>query len=107
MILSCWKSPVGAAAIITGSRKTNMLSIHYFASTRESVGLSEESIELGGEISTIADLVDFLCIRHSGFKQANETANKLLVSVNQSVVDRSHKLHDGDEIAFFPPMTGG
>ncbi len=98
---------MGAAAIITGSKSINMLSIHYFASTRESVGLSEEAIELSTEITTVADLVNFLCTRHSGFKQANEAANKLLVSVNQSVVDRSHKLHDGDEVAFFPPMTGG
>jgi molybdopterin synthase sulfur carrier subunit len=84
-----------------------MLSIHYFASTREKVGLSDETVEFNEGVSTIAALIEMLCARHSGFSQANELSNKLLVSVNQAVVDRRHKLHDGDEIAFFPPMTGG
>ena len=84
-----------------------MLSIHYFASTREKVGIAKESIEFDGSISSVASLIDHLSLRHVGFKQANENANKLLVSVNQSVVDKSYSLSDGDEIAFFPPMTGG
>ncbi len=84
-----------------------MLSIHYFASTREKVGIPTEAIEFEAAVSTVADLIALLRSRHSGFNQADEADHKLLVSVNQAVVARSHKLHDGDEIAFFPPMTGG
>jgi molybdopterin synthase sulfur carrier subunit len=84
-----------------------MLLIHYFASTREKVGLSDETVQFNGEVATVAALIELLSSRHTGFSLANEPSNKLLVSVNQTVVDRSYKLHDGDEVAFFPPMTGG
>ena len=84
-----------------------MLSIHYFASIREQVGINKESVDFDTSVSTVSELINLLGARHSGFGQASETPTKLLVSVNQVVVDKSHKLHDGDEIAFFPPMTGG
>lgn len=84
-----------------------MLSIHYFASTREKIGIASENLEFEDGITTITELIAVLCDRHPGFKQANDIPNKLLVSVNQSLVDRTYKLNDGDEIAFFPPMTGG
>ncbi len=84
-----------------------MLSIHYFASTREKVGIASETLEKDESLATVNDLIDQLSASHEGFRLANQDTNKLLVSVNQAVVGRDHALHDGDEVAFFPPMTGG
>lgn len=84
-----------------------MLSIHYFASVRETLQRSDERLELPDTVATVADLVSHLAARDPGFERLQGSGSGLLVAVNQTVVDGSYTLSEDDEVAFFPPMTGG
>jgi len=84
-----------------------MLEVHYFASVREALNRDKEEIPWSGEVATVADLVQLLSAQDAAFKTLNESGNPLLVAVNQTVVDKTYSLSSGDEVAFFPPMTGG
>ncbi len=84
-----------------------MITVHYFASVREAVSTDREELELPDNVNSVADLIDFLSGQHSGLSATDGEGNPLLVAVNQTVVDQSYTLSDNDEVAFFPPMTGG
>ena len=84
-----------------------MIKILYFASVRERLNKSEETMELPEEVDTVAQLVALLSAQSPEFRQLNEGGQPLLVSVNQIVADGSASLAVNDEVAFFPPMTGG
>lgn len=84
-----------------------MLSIQYFASIREALNRSEEELELPGDVNSVQALIDYLLRTNPHFEVVFNGDNKILVAVNQTVVDRSHPLGENDEVAFFPPMTGG
>ena len=84
-----------------------MLTIHYFASVREAMNRDEESLELPGSIDDVAGLVAHLGGLYPELATLDKSKSALLVAVNQTVVDRSFKLSQDDEVAFFPPMTGG
>lgn len=84
-----------------------MLTIHYFSSIRESLEKNQEQLELPVSVTTIDELIAHLVALNPHFKTVVANNNKLLVAVNQTVVDRSFALSKNDEVAFFPPMTGG
>ena len=84
-----------------------MLTIHYFASVREAVERSEEQLELPENVANVGDLIEHLLLLHPHFNTVFQGDRKILIAVNQTVVDKSQALDPGDEIAFFPPMTGG
>ena len=84
-----------------------MLTIHYFASVREALDKNQEQIELPDSVTSVEELIDHLAQNNPDSRAVFESENKLLVAVNQTVVDRNFALTDNDEVAFFPPMTGG
>ena len=84
-----------------------MIQIHYFASIREQLETDQEQISLPDGVSNIDELITHLQSTNPKFDAAVNANNKILVAVNQTVVDRSFKLSENDEVAFFPPMTGG
>ena len=81
-----------------------MIKVLFFAQVRELVGV--DSIELNCEYKTIDDLRNSLINNGDRWALVLEDG-KLLSAVNQSFVQGSHSINDGDEIAFFPPVTGG
>ncbi|MFT5706585.1 MAG: molybdopterin synthase sulfur carrier subunit [Oceanospirillaceae bacterium] len=84
-----------------------MIKIVYFASIREQLGLANESIELPVLVSTIADLSAWLQ-RERGEKWEKALSNpSTLIALNQEMVSGQEALKAGDEVAFFPPVTGG
>jgi len=83
-----------------------MFSIHYFASIREQLDSDGEMLETSADINTVADLVTVLA-RRGGAWALLEDQQAVLVAVDQAVADRSRSLAGNEEIAFFPPMTGG
>ncbi len=82
------------------------LDVLFFASLREALGCSHESIELPPQINTVAALREYLCARGDVW-HAFQPARTLRAAVNQEMVTPQHALCDGDEVAFFPPVTGG
>jgi molybdopterin synthase sulfur carrier subunit len=82
------------------------LNIHYFASVREQLGVEGQQLELA-ESPSVAELIVLLARTELKFSAMIEATPSILVAVNQTVVGRSHTLADNDEVAFFPPMTGG
>lgn len=81
-----------------------MIKILFFAQVRELVGV--DSLELNCDYTTINDLRKALIEKGDRWALALEDG-KLLSAVNQSFVQGSYLINDGDEIAFFPPVTGG
>lgn len=83
-----------------------MITVLFFAGLREAVGTSSESLALPEGVGTIAALRDHLAARGDQW-QALATAKNLRAALNQDMVPLSAVLKDGDEVAFFPPVTGG
>ncbi len=80
-----------------------MLKVLYFASLREAIGTGAETIELPAACATLGALRDFLGARHAMLL----TAKNLRAAVNQQMCGMEVAVADGDEVAFFPPVTGG
>ena len=74
------------------------ITVRYFASLRERLGRTEEVLDLEG-IRTLADV----WARATG----EPPPANILAAVNLEYADFSRPVQDGDELAFFPPVTGG
>jgi molybdopterin synthase sulfur carrier subunit len=83
------------------------LTILYFAWLRERVGFPREELPLPDGVATVGDLIGYLSGRSVAHAEAFRTDRKVRCSVNQEFVDRSAPIAPGDEIGFFPPVTGG
>jgi sulfur-carrier protein len=83
------------------------LRILYFAWLRERVGTAEEEVELPADIATVADLIAWLRARGPGFAVAFASTRTIRCAVNQSFAGPDAPVAAGDEVAFFPPVTGG
>ncbi|MGA7950003.1 MAG: molybdopterin converting factor subunit 1 [Thiobacillaceae bacterium] len=83
------------------------IRVLYFARLREAVRMETEVIELPGEKANIAALLDLLRMRGGVWaKEAGvDSGNRL--AVNQQLAGLITPLQDGDEVAIFPPVTGG
>jgi len=81
-----------------------MIKVLFFAQVRELVGTS--SLEMPADFPDVATLRDALAQKDDRWALALD-AGKLLAAVNQTLVPMSHPLKAGDEVAFFPPVTGG
>ena len=79
----------------------------YFASLREQLGRGSEDIELPAGISSVAALRSHLTQRGGAWQDALSGRRVLLVAVNQDMAGAEAQLQAGDEVAFFPPVTGG
>lgn len=83
-----------------------MITVLFFAGLREAVGTSSETLSLPSGVTTVAALRDHLAARGEQWA-ALASAKNLRAAVNQDMVSLSAAIKDGDEIAFFPPVTGG
>jgi len=83
------------------------LELRFFASLREALETSEESIDAPATVKTIADLRIFLAQRGGAWAQALAEGKALRCALNQHMVDANTSLQEGAEVAFFPPVTGG
>ncbi len=83
------------------------LRVLYFAALRERLGRSEESLDAPSEVANVAQLRDWLAQRGEPWSGAFAEIRRVRAAVDQTMVDERHTLHDGAEVAFFPPVTGG
>lgn len=84
-----------------------MVTLLYFASLRESLGCSREQVALPRGTPTVASLVEQLRSRDDRWTAAFDPGKTWRVAVNQQMANLATPLKPGDEVAFFPPVTGG
>ena len=84
-----------------------MIDILYFARFREKLGVEKEQLALSSPQQTVAMLMDELSERGDSWADVFNGSQQVLVAVNQEMVKADAELNDGDEVGFFPPVTGG
>ncbi len=83
-----------------------MIRLRYFASLRETLGRGDEQLELPEEVNDVSSLTRWLQSRGKVWECALSDS-RLHVAINQEVVKPDTPVSDGDEVAWFPPVTGG
>jgi molybdopterin synthase sulfur carrier subunit len=83
------------------------LRILYFAWLRERVGHGEEELLVPPGVATLGELIAWLRTRHAGYEAAFAEPGLVRAAVNQEFARADSTISDGDEVAFFPPITGG
>ena len=83
-----------------------MLKILYFASLREQVGIANEALAMPAT-ATVAGLVEALRGRGGEWAEALSANKPWRVAINQEMSNMESPLKSGDEVAIFPPVTGG
>lgn len=83
------------------------MKVLYFAWVREVTGTAEEEFDLAEGVNTVQDLVSWLKEKDLVYQQAFADDKMVRVAVNQEYVNLDHLISNNDEIAFFPPVTGG
>ena len=83
------------------------MKLLYFAWVRNKVGIAEEDITLPDDISNMAALLEWLRGRSDGFADALSDPSTIRFAVNHEITELDQPITDRDEIALFPPMTGG
>ena len=83
------------------------VKVLFFAGLREQLGTAGEEVELPGGVSTVAGLRAHLRARGGNFEKVLSEKALVRAAVNQDMVHPTSAIKAGDEVAFFPPVTGG
>lgn len=83
------------------------MQLLYFGWVRTRIGTGRETLEPPADITNVKSLVEWLKDRGEGYREALEDLSAIRVAVNQEMVDLGAAISPGDEVALFPPMTGG
>ena len=83
------------------------MTLLYFAWVRQKIGKHEESLALPAGVATVADLVAYLKRLGPGYAEAFADESRIRVAVNQRHSRFDAAVTADDEVAFFPPVTGG
>jgi molybdopterin synthase sulfur carrier subunit len=83
------------------------VKVLYFAALREQLGTPGEEIELPAGVGTVAALRSHLRARGGAWELALAESKLVRAALNQDMAPPASVLTAGDEVAFFPPVTGG
>ena len=83
------------------------MGILYFAWLRTKTGRAGEEVDPPGHVGTVRELMGWLAERSPGFAEAMAAPGVIRAAVNQDYAGPDHPVRPGDEVAFFPPVTGG
>jgi molybdopterin synthase sulfur carrier subunit len=83
------------------------MKVLYFAWLRQRTGVGEETVSPPPSVRNVAELVEWLRTRGPGHAEALQDMSAIRVAVNQEFATVDAAVAPGDEIALFPPMTGG
>lgn len=83
------------------------MKLLYFAWVRERVGKTEEDVTLPAQVTTVADLMEWLAGRGEEYAHAFENRKVIRAAIDRNHVQPQASIAGAREIAFFPPMTGG
>jgi molybdopterin synthase sulfur carrier subunit len=98
---------VGLVLALRGGIINRMITVLYFARLREALGTGSEQLALPPEVRDVAGLRMLLAARGGAWRQEFAANGAVRAAVNQSMADGETRVADGDEVAFFPPVTGG
>jgi molybdopterin synthase sulfur carrier subunit len=84
-----------------------MLRIVFFARVKEQLGCSQLELEWDASLNTIDAVQEYLCARENDQWREVLSEPNIICAVNQTVVTDDAAVCDNDEVAFFPPVTGG
>lgn len=83
------------------------MKLRYFAWLRQKIGCSEETLAPPATVTTVAELLAWLETLGPGYAAALADRKSIRVAVNQEYVGTNHSVSAADEVALFPPVTGG
>ena len=83
------------------------MKLLYFAWLKAKTGVAEEEVDPPAEVATVGDLLGWLRGRGPGYAEALADLQIVRVAVNQEYANPDHPVGPGDEVALFPPVTGG
>ncbi|MBL6931538.1 MAG: molybdopterin converting factor subunit 1 [Rhodospirillales bacterium] len=83
------------------------MKILYFSWVRDRIGVGSEELNPPESVTNVEGLVDWLKARGEGYQKAFDDVTIIRAAVNQEHVKFNHIVGQNDEIAFFPPVTGG
>ncbi|HYD95440.1 MAG TPA: molybdopterin converting factor subunit 1 [Noviherbaspirillum sp.] len=83
------------------------IQLRFFASVREAVGTSQETVALPATVQTVGEVRAWLRERGGAWAEALAEGRALRMACNQQMTDAGARISEGCEIAFFPPVTGG
>lgn len=83
------------------------MKLLYFAWVRERVGKTEEDVSVPAQVTTVADLMEWLASRGEEYAHAFENRKVIRAAIDRNHVQPQTPIAGAREIAFFPPMTGG
>ena len=83
------------------------INILYFARIKEAVNYSSENIDLPIDIKTVTALKNYLALRGENWANLFNGKQVVRAAINHALVDDLAAISAGDEVAFFPPVTGG
>ena len=83
------------------------MQVLYFGWVRSRIGHGKEELKLPAGIDTVAGLIHWLKSRGDGYARAFEDSDMIRAAVNQEIAPHDTAIAEGDEVALFPPMTGG
>lgn len=83
------------------------MKVLYFAWLRQRTGVGEEDIDPPANVTDVAGLIDWLRARGPGHADALQDVSAIRVAINQEFAELDSPVAPGDEVALFPPMTGG
>ena len=84
-----------------------IIKILYFARIKEAVNYSTEELNLPADVSTITALKNYLSLRGNTWASLFNGKQVVRAAINHALVDDLAAIQAGDEVAFFPPVTGG
>ncbi len=83
------------------------MKVLYFAWLRQRTGIGEEEIDPPANVTDVAGLIDWLRARGPGHADALQDVSAIRIAINQEFAELDSAVAPGDEVALFPPMTGG
>lgn len=83
------------------------IQLRFFASVREALGTSQETVSVPAEVATVGAVRAYLCQRGGVWAETLAEGRALRMAYNQVMTGAETPVGEGGEVAFFPPVTGG